>query len=153
MPLTAPSQPAAPAFSTGLGEIPPDLASYLGGAPTHPALFRPLPAPPNAAALTEAALALAAAAGRDAAAAAPAGPMRLPANSRGVIHRIGGSGVLHLAASPATRAISLGYGELAQRHSPIPALRPGAVRLIPAHREVILAELRGRAALAVEIAL
>jgi len=153
MPLMAPLQPVAPAIATRFGEIPPDLASFLADAPTHPALFRLLPAPPTAAELTEAALTLAAVAGRYAEAAGPAGPLRLPANSRGVIHRIGRSGVLHLPASPVTRAVSLSYGELTERRSPIPVLRPGVVRLIPAYREVILAELAGQAALAVEIAL
>ena len=153
MPLMAPLQPATAPIAADFGEIPPDLASYLGDAPTHPALFRHLPAAPSAAALTEAALALAAVAGIDVDAAVLAGPLHLPMNSRSSIHRIGRSGVLHLPAGPVTRAISLGYGRLVQRRSPLPALRPGAVRLIPAHREVILAELDGRAALAVEIAL
>ena len=75
-------------------------------------------------------------------------------NSRSTIHRIGRSGVLHLPAGPVTCAISpsatAGWPSAA---APLPALRPGSVRLIPAHREVILAELDGRTALAVEIAL
>lgn len=148
---TAPLAVSFPA--AGSDEIPPDLASVLRGAPTHPALLRATPTPPHAALLSEAALALAAAAGIDAAAAVLAGPPQLPANSRAAIHLIGRSGVLHLPAAPVTRAISLGYGRLTQRRSSIPALRPGTVRLVPAYREVILAELDGRAALAVEIAL
>jgi hypothetical protein len=133
--------------------IPPDLASFLCDAPAHPALFRPLPPAPHAAALTQAALSLAAMAMLDAEAAALAGPPQLPPNTRGTIHMIGRSGVLHLPAQPAIRAISLGYGTLTQRNSALPSLRPGAVRLIPAHREVILAELHDQGALAVEIAL
>ena len=135
------------------GLIPPDMASVLSGAPTHPALFRPLPPTPHAAALSEAALSLAAMASLDIESAVLAGLLHLPANSHSTIHLIGRSGVLHLAAKPTTRVISLGYGKLTQRHSSIPALRPGAVRLVPAYREVILAELDGLDALAVEIAL
>ncbi|HEV2641015.1 MAG TPA: hypothetical protein VGX23_38220 [Actinocrinis sp.] len=155
MPLTATLAPSsAPlAADADAGEIPPDLASFLGDAPTHPALLRPRPARPHAAALTEAALALAAVARIDAGAAVLTGPLHLPADSRGTVHRIGRCGVLHLPAAPVIRAVSLGYGRLAQRGSSFPALRPGAVRLIPAGREVLLAELDGLAALAVEIAL
>lgn len=140
------------ASQAGDGLIPPDMASVLSGAPTHPALFRPPPAP-HAAELSEAALSLAAMATLDLESAVLAGLLHLPANSRGTFHLIGRSGVLHLAAKPTTRVISLGYGKLTQRHSSIPALRPGTVRLVPAHREVILAELDGQDALAVEIAL
>jgi len=151
LPHTA-TEPAA-AEPTTVGSIPPDLASVLRDTPPHPALFRSLPLAPSAAALSQAALALAAIATTDIDAALLACPLHLPMNSRSTIHLIGRNGVLHLAAAPATRVVSLGYGRLTQRNSAIPALRPGSVRLIPAHREVVLADLDGWDALAVEIAL
>jgi hypothetical protein len=156
MPLlaTIPHTPrTATAGSDASESIPPDLASFLRDTPAHPTLCRSLPPAPHAAALSQAALALAAIATLDLAAALLAGPSHLPVNSSSTIHVIGRRGVLHLPAKPATRAISLGYGRLSQRNSAIPDLRPGSVRLIPAHREVVLAELDGWDALAVEIAL
>jgi len=156
MPLmaTLAFSPAAPApLASLVGEIPPDLASVLRDTPPHPALFRPLPPAPHVAALSQAALSLAAMATIDKAAALLAGPLHLPMNSSSTIHVIGRNGVLHLAAQPTVRAVSLGYGRLTERNSAIPTLQPGSVRLIPAHREVVLAELDGWDALAVEIAL
>jgi hypothetical protein len=141
-----------------IAAIPPDLAAVLTDAPIHPVLLRaPLrQAAPTAARLSEAALALAEYAAREAHAGLPARAGAhdpLPLGAEAFLHTVGIGGVLHLAPSPRPRAVSLAHGALEQRCTRRPRLRPGTVRFLPPGHAVTLANLDGNGALAVEIAL
>ena len=150
--------------------IPPDLAAVLGGAAIHPALLRgpARPVVPTAATLTSAVLTFAERVAErlgvqeppevghgwlteGAGGLIPGGPGPGPVGHQVIVHTIGSGGVLHLQASDRLRAVSLARGVLAQRCTSRPALRPGAVRLIPPGRAVTLADLDGDGALAVEV--
>jgi hypothetical protein len=133
--------------------IPPDLAAVLADSPIHPELEAlPLRAClPTAAALTIAALDLAALAATE-----PDEPdwlstLRLPAGISGFVHRVGSGGALHLPAAFRPRALSLARGALDQRCTNRPRLTPGVVRLLSPGNAVTFADLTGAGALAVEV--
>ncbi len=134
--------------------MPPDLEMVIGGSPVHPALVaarRPTAAEPTAATLNDAALAFATFAAMDLRSSTLRTPPRIPLGAKGFIHQVGEGGVLHLTPATVPRAVSVARGTLTQRCTTRPSLRPGVVRLLPAGRELILANLDGRGALAVEV--
>jgi hypothetical protein len=67
------------------------------------------------------------------------------------MHIVGQGGVLHFGPSQWARAVAVARGTLEQRGSDRPGLRPGAVRLVPPGRSVLLADLAGDGALVVDV--
>ena len=161
--------------------IPPDLAAVLHGKAAHPDLVgeRRFPTPPPASELTRVALDLAVfAAGlenADPAEAADrsgvwasasategseseAGALRESGPGAGVgesirarMHVVGRGGVLRLGPSERMRAVAVARGTLEERGSERPGLRPGAVRLVPPGRSLLMADLAGGGALVVDV--
>ncbi|HEY3868008.1 MAG TPA: hypothetical protein VGM10_06640 [Actinocrinis sp.] len=72
-------------------------------------------------------------------------------NIRARMHVVGRGGVLHFGPSELARAVAVARGTLEQRGSGRPGLRPGAVRLVPPGRSVLLADLAGEGALVVDV--
>ena len=172
----APAALAVPGARPPEDSIPPDMAAVLRGGSAHPELvgrrcFRtPLPASE----LTRAALDLAgfaaelehadpaeaqdrggvwasAAASESAGSEAAGGLPASGGDFRARMHVVGRGGVLHFGPSDRPRAVVVARGVLDQRGSDRPGLRPGVVRLVPAGRSVILADLAGAGALVVDV--
>lgn len=176
-PTAAPEPPRPEPEPAPPDSIPPDLAAVLHGRTAHPDLVgeRRFTTPPPASELTRAALDLAGfAAGLENAdpaqaadrsgvwASAPvltepeaggAAGSEPPTggNIRVRMHVVGQGGVLHFGPSRWGRAVAVARGTLEQRGSDRPGLRPGAVRLVPPGRSVLLADLAGDGALVVDV--
>lgn len=147
----SPTATLAPAPT--LTVMPPDLEMLIGGSPVHPQLLaaRTRTAEPTAAMLSDAALGYATFAAMDLRSPTLRIPPRIPLGAKGFIHHVGKNGVLHLTPASVPRAVSVVRGALTQRCTISRPLRPGVVRLLPAGRELTLADLDGGGALAVEV--